>query len=74
MATTITIDVKKDAPMFRLPRGVKARLTQLLDKQDSGARLTRAERSEAEGLVEIAHWVSLLKIRAESAKRNGKSR
>jgi hypothetical protein len=41
------------------------------DKQDGGQALTAAERREAEGLVEEAEFLSLLKLRARvtSAKR-----
>jgi hypothetical protein len=45
---------------FKLPPGVKHRLTELLDLQDSGTPLTVAERREAEGLVEVAEFLSLL--------------
>jgi len=52
---------------FRLPPGVDERLTSLLDRQDSGKRLTRAEREEAEGLVDLAEMLKLLRLRAERA-------
>jgi hypothetical protein len=48
-----------------LPGGVQKRLQSLLDKQDFGTLLTNEEKSEAEGLVELAEWLSLLKLRAE---------
>ena len=41
----------------------------LLDLQDSGKPLSAAERGEAEGLVELAEFLSLLKLRARNAKR-----
>ncbi|MCX6875144.1 MAG: hypothetical protein NTW21_15240 [Verrucomicrobia bacterium] len=53
-----------DLGKFRLPPGVRRRLTALLDRQDQGAALTAAERCEAEGLVELAEMLSLLKLRA----------
>jgi hypothetical protein len=73
MAKTIAIEVKmpNDLAEFRLPPGVNARLQQLLDKQDSGRRLTAAERLEAEGLVNLAEFPTLLRLRAE---RLGQSR
>jgi hypothetical protein len=37
----------------------------LLDQQDSGIVLSTAERLEAEGLVELAEFLSLLKLRAQ---------
>ena len=49
---------------FHLPKGVQQRLQALLDQQDSGQKLTPAERREAEGLVEMAEWLSLLQMRA----------
>ena len=69
MAKTISIQVSVPGELarFRLPRGVNARLQELLDKQDEGSRLTAAERKEAEGLVELAELLSLLRLRAERA-------
>ena len=49
---------------FHLPRGVQRRLQTLLDRQDQGLPLSTPERREAEGLVEMAEWLSLLKLRA----------
>ena len=63
-----TIHLKLIAPgelaKFRLPAGVQRRLNELLDRQDSGAKLTAAERREAEGLVDLAEMLSLLKVKA----------
>lgn len=56
---------------FKLPSGVQSRLTTLLDQQDAGKPLSAAERREAEGLVETAEFLSLLKLRAGNAKRSG---
>ena len=71
MAKTISIQVSVPGELarFRLPRGVNARLQELLDKQEEGSRLTAAERKEAEGLVELAELLSLLRLRAERAGR-----
>ena len=52
---------------FKLPRGVQRRLTSLLDRQDAGQALSAEERREAEGLVELAEFLSLLKQCAQSA-------
>ena len=52
-----------------LPEGVDRRLHALLDKQDRGEALTDDERAEAEGLVEVAELLSLLKLRASTAGR-----
>ena len=66
---SIQVNVPSELARFRLPRGVNARLQELLDKQDEGIRLTAAERKEAEGLVELAELLSLLRLRAERARR-----
>ena len=50
---------------LRLPAGVQARLTELLDRQDCGQTLPDTERAEAEGLVALAETLSLLKLRAK---------
>jgi hypothetical protein len=63
----IEVQVPGDLARFKLPSGVQSRLQELLDKQDQGQPLTEAERSEAEGLVNIAELFSLLKMRAERA-------
>jgi len=54
-----------DMDKFRLPNGVSERLQNLLDRQDQGEELTLAERMEAEGLVELAEFLSLLRLRAQ---------
>jgi hypothetical protein len=48
----------------RLPQALHDRLHALLDKQDAGKMLTSEERQEAEALVELAEWLSLLYLRA----------
>jgi hypothetical protein len=67
-----TIQLRLHAPgdlgKFRLPSGVRRRLSELLDRQDGGTALTSAERSEAEGLVELAEMISLLKLRAVNSQ------
>ena len=68
-----TIQLRLHAPgdlgKFRLPSGVQRRLSELLDRQDQGTALTSAERSEAEGLVELAEMISLLKAAGSSVGR-----
>ena len=61
----IKLEVPDDLARFRLPGGVNARLQELLDRQESGQRLTPAERKEAEGLVNLAELLSLLRLRVE---------
>ena len=65
MIDTIQIPVK--LARFELPEAVQARLQFLLDRQDEGNVLTVEERKEAEGLVELAEFLSLLKLRSQSA-------
>ena len=64
----IELNVPDDLARFRLPPGVQARLQALLDRQDEGGTLTRAERQEAEGLVTLAELMSLHRLRAERAR------
>lgn len=71
MRNGLTIDLPMPAGLtnFKLPAGVQRRLTTLLDRQDAGTPLTLAERREAEGLVEMSEFLSLLKLRAKSSGR-----
>jgi len=66
MPKTVQLEMpaSRDLSRLRLPSGVQRRLNELLDRQDKGLKLTARERSEAEGLVEMAEWISLLKLRA----------
>ena len=65
MTLTLEIDLPSDLARFRLPDAVAARLQDLLDRQDSGAPLTAPEREEAVGLVDLAEFLTLLRLRAE---------
>jgi hypothetical protein len=65
MTMTIDVDLPADLARFRLPDAVAARLQTLLDRQDSGQPLSPTEREEAEGLVTLAEFFSLLRLRAE---------
>ena len=58
------IEIPDDLARFRLSDGVQERLHTLLDKQDGGQPLTDTERREAEGLVDLADLLSLLRLRA----------
>jgi hypothetical protein len=64
-AIHLELEVPDDLARLRLPAGVQQRLTELLDKQDTGKTLTDAERHEAEGLVDLAELLSLLRLRLE---------
>lgn len=68
----IELEMPDDLARFRLPLAVNKRLQALLDRQDSGARLTAAERKEAEGLVNLAELLSLLQLRAGRVGRRAK--
>jgi hypothetical protein len=63
----IELEIPGDLKQFRLPKGVNHRLQELLDKQSHDGKLSRAERLEAEGLVNLAEMLSLLRLRAERA-------
>ena len=71
----IEVEVPQELAGFRLPPGVQARLQDLLDRQDQGVPLSAAERQEAEGLVNLADFLALLRLRAErTARETGKRR
>jgi hypothetical protein len=67
----VEIEMPDDMVGFRLPAAVNSRLQSLLDRQDQGIALSAEETKEAEGLVELAEWLSLLRLRAE--RRHGRS-
>lgn len=57
------------AEKIRLPKAVDDRLQSLLDRQDRGDKLSAKERKEAEGLVELAEMLSLMRLRSERVTR-----
>ena len=63
MTVTLEVDLPEDLARLRLPAAVAARLQALLDRQDSGVSLTTAERDEAQGLVDLAEFLTLLRMR-----------
>jgi hypothetical protein len=65
-SVVIKLTMQGDLKQFRLPKAVNRRLQDLLDKQDRGEGLSKAERQEAEGLVELAETLSLLRLRAKA--------
>ena len=65
MEMQLTID--SSLAYFELPPAVHARLQDLLDRQDKGQALSEAEQREAEGLVQLAEFLSLLRLRAQRA-------
>ncbi len=54
------VEIPIELTRFQLPQAVQERLQSLLDRQDEGYALSQAERQEAEGLVELAEFLSLL--------------
>jgi len=65
MTLTIDVELPNDLEKFRLPAAVQQRLERLLDQQDSGIQLSEDERKEAECLVDLADFLSLLRLRSE---------
>lgn len=65
MTVILEVDLPADLARFRLPEAVAARLQALLDRQDGGQPLTPQEREEAEGLVNMAELLTLLRLRVE---------
>jgi hypothetical protein len=65
MTLTLEVDLPDDLARLRLPAAVAARLQALLDRQDVGAQLTTSEREEAQGLVDLAEFLTLVRMREE---------
>ena len=65
MSLTLAIDLPADLARFRLPAAVASRLRSLLDRQDAGHPLSPDERAQAEGLVDLADLLTLLRLRAD---------
>lgn len=68
-ALQVELEVPDELGELRLPSALDRRLQALLDRQDRGDALTHEERSEAEGLVNLAEFLSLLRLRAERRSR-----
>jgi len=75
MAQQVTVEIEMPVAFnqFKLPPGVDERLRNLLDRQDNGEILTAGERREAEGLVDLAEFLSLLKLRSKRIRREQKN-
>jgi hypothetical protein len=65
MMTVLEADLPDDLTRLQLPQGVADRLQFLLDRQDAGQTLTTQERQEAEGLVDLAEFLRLLRLRKQ---------
>jgi len=63
---TEVIEIPVSLTYFQLPEAVQARLQFLLDRQDAGEELTLAERNEAEDLIDLAEFLSLLSLRYQT--------
>jgi len=61
------IEVPADLARLHLPEGVDRRLHALLDKQDAGTPLSPDEQAEAEGLVDLADLLTLLRLRSSKS-------
>ena len=64
-----TIEIPEELARFELPEAVQERLQALLDKQDAGETLTAAEGKEAEGLVDLAEFLSYLRLNARRVQQ-----
>jgi hypothetical protein len=62
----LEIEVPVDLARLQLPEGVDRRLQALLDKQDGGTPLSPDEQAEAEGLVDLAELLTLLRLRSSA--------
>jgi hypothetical protein len=64
------VEIPIELTQFQLPQAVQGRLQVLLDRQDEGQELSQSERQEAEGLVELAEFLSLLRLRSNRLRPN----
>ena len=64
-----TIELPEEVIHYKLPEAVQTRLQLLLDRQDAGEPLTADERKEAEGLVELAEFLSYLRLSVRRIRR-----
>ena len=65
----VELEMPGDLRRFKFPKALDRRLQQLLDRQSAEGKLSQAERQEAEGLVNLAEMLSLLRLRAERARK-----
>lgn len=63
------VEIPVELAQFQLPAAVQERLQFLLDRQDSGEQLSSGERREAEGLVELVEFLSLLHLRSQNSSQ-----
>ena len=65
----VELELPEDLEGIRLPPGVNERLQSLLDRQDMGETLSAEDKKEAEGLLNLAEFLSLLRLRALKASQ-----
>jgi hypothetical protein len=63
------VEIPIGLAQFQLPPAVHDRLQFLLDRQDVGTQLSENERLEAEGLVDLVEFLSLLRLRSHQVTR-----
>jgi len=63
----LEMEVPEDLVRLHLPEGVDRRLHALLDKQDGGTPLSPDEQAEADGLVDLADLLTLLRLRVSKS-------
>lgn len=69
MTILLELHLPKDLQKFRLPAALKERLQDLLDQQDRDGKLSTKERREATALADLADVLSLMRVRAELARK-----
>ena len=65
MSLIFEIELPPGYETSRLPKTLTCRLQTLLDLQDSRGSLTPEERDEAQELVTLAKWLSLMQLKAK---------
>lgn len=63
------IEIPTELVQFQFPDALQHRLQSLLDDQDEGRTLNEVERKEAEALVELAEFLSLLRLRSQRVEK-----
>jgi hypothetical protein len=63
------IEIPTELAQFQFPDALQNRLQSLLDDQDEGRTLNEVERKEAEALVELAEFLSLLRLRSQRVEK-----
>ena len=63
--TIVQVELPTELEELRLPKALDRRLQHLLDRQDGGKPLSESEREEADGLVDVAELLSLLRLKTE---------